>query len=169
MSSIQETLIECALGSCRRSRMGVVASCRVWDKQRSQQTCFWSQYVPSVSLLTAHTLLEEEFQLKCVCTIRSCCSSRVIWSYSDFLFFFFKFKNRASSKYWVETNKQTKNMVTIKAFGSVAASELNCSLEKGRSLWCPQYGSHWLRLPRTTTQPKEHLLDVLKYLERDTI
>lgn len=104
-------------------------------------------------------------------TVRSLlsCSFRGIWSYCVFLSSFqfqesSMFQNIKSGK-----NRKQKNMVAIKAFDCVAASEVNCSLERGRSLWCPQYGSHRLKLPRTTTQPKGHLLDVLKYLERDAI
>lgn len=45
----------------------------------------------------------------------------------------FNFKNLACSKILSE-GKKKKTMVAIKAFDLVAASEVNCSLERGRSL-----------------------------------
>lgn len=98
------------------------------------------------------------------------CSFKGISSYHVFLS---SFQFQESGIFWnIKSGKKKqkqKNMVAIKAFDCVAPSEVNCSLERGRSLWCFQYGSHRLKLSRTTTQPKGHLLDVLKYLERDVI
>lgn len=152
---------------------GWFASCPIWDQQRHQQTNLHSHYVPLLFFLITHTLPRsgtsggiyfclltsspylvaflEVFVLTVLCCHRS------------------NFKNLACSKILSGKNKNQKNMVAIKSFDCVAASEGNCSLERGKSLWCPQYGSHRLKLPRTTTQPKGHLLDVLKYLERDAI
>lgn len=76
------------------------------------------------------------------------CSSSDIWSYCVFLSSF-QFQESGMLQN-IEWGKKKKNMVAIKAFDFVAASEVNCSLERGRSLWCPQYGSHRLKLPRTT-------------------
>lgn len=58
----------------------------------------------------------------------------------DFIVFsclLFNFKNLACSKILSGKNEQAnkqKNMVAIKAFDCVAASEVNCSLERGTSL-----------------------------------
>lgn len=60
-----------------------------------------------------------------------------IFGFTVFSCLLFNFKNLACSKIFSGKNEQAnkqKNMVAIKAFDCVAASEVNCSLERGTSL-----------------------------------
>lgn len=117
-------------GSCILSDMKLADES---TDQLSEPICAFHVLVNS-----SHSPWKSNFSGMCICPLPSGPYLVVLPEVFDLNVFSclpFNFKNLACSKILrVEKTKKQKPMVAIKAFDCMAASEVNCALDRGRSL-----------------------------------